>query len=300
MAGGIGTYGYTIDDRQQRRRLWHFDGGSGCRRPGVRSRVLALRASCLRPQHQRRQRRAGRGASNCEQQRHRPLCVELLHVRGRRARAPADSQSMACRRRDTGWSAPRPRPAQPPSSGPPTVSRGAYAARSMVPSSSAGASPWWEGPRARRCRIPTAHIAGCIAWRAPESWFEDFGRGERWSAVKRWSRSICDFELRLSDAAEYHVFLTGHDGRFDLSVSDQTAKRVPGTGERPRRGHLLLAGWWRSGRILLGVRFAPVEIPKEPVLLDVAGLRPCRHADAIRSSAGLGGHGAGRGEGRSR
>ena len=56
---------------------------------------------------------------------------------------------------------------------------------------------------------------------SPESWFEDFGRGTLvcGEAVVPLDR---DFAA-VVDATEYHVFLTGHDGRFDLSVSDQTA-----------------------------------------------------------------------------
>ena len=56
--------------------------------------------------------------------------------------------------------------------------------RSTGRSSSAGTSRWWAGPRARRCRIPTARIAGCIAWRAPRAGSR-ISVGGRWSAAKR-------------------------------------------------------------------------------------------------------------------
>jgi hypothetical protein len=81
------------------------------------------------------------------------------------------------------------------------------------------------------------------------------------------------------DTADYHVFLTGHDGCFDLTVGDlaadgfrvKTASHGDGTFS------------WRvvaKRKDIKGARFEPVEIPKEPALPDVP-------ASAFDQPAGL-------------
>jgi hypothetical protein len=101
---------------------------------------------------------------------------------------------------------------------------------------------------------------------SPESWFEDFGRGTLvcGEAVVPLDR---DFAA-VVDATGYHVFLTGHDGRFDLSVSDQTPD-----GFRVRASDRAEGTFsWRvvaRRKDIAGVRFESVEIPKEPGLSDV-------------------------------
>ena len=101
---------------------------------------------------------------------------------------------------------------------------------------------------------------------SPESWFEDFGRGTLACGEAR-IRLDPDFAT-VVDPSEYHVFLTGHDGRCDLSVSDQT----PDGFRVASSGHAEGTFSWRvvaKRKDIAGVRFEPVEIPKEPVLPEV-------------------------------
>ena len=101
---------------------------------------------------------------------------------------------------------------------------------------------------------------------SPESWFEDFGRGTLvcGEAVVSIDR---DFAA-VVDATDYHVFLTGYDGRSDLSVCDCSPDGFRVRGSDGAEGTFS----WRvvaRRKDIAGVRFEPVEIPKEPTLPDV-------------------------------
>lgn len=112
---------------------------------------------------------------------------------------------------------------------------------------------------------------------SPESWFEDYGRGAL-ECGEALIRLDPDFAA-VVDTSDYHVFLTGHDGRFDLTVGERTAEgfRVNAASE---------GGGTFSWRVLArrkdipGVRFERVEVPKEPS-------PPPVPASALEKAAGL-------------
>ena len=143
---------------------------------------------------------------------------------------------------------------------------GAYAAAFYGPVIVGGDFTVVGGAKSAAVPHPDGSHRRLYCMESPESWFEDFGRGTLvcGEAVVPLDR---DFAA-VVDAAEYHVFLTGHDGRFDLSVSDQTAN-----GFRVRASDRADGTFsWRvvaKRKDIAGVRFEPVEIPKEPVLPDV-------------------------------
>jgi hypothetical protein len=102
---------------------------------------------------------------------------------------------------------------------------------------------------------------------SPESWFEDFGRGTLacGQAVVRLDR---DFAA-IVDATDYLVFLTGHDGRADLSVSDRTCEGFRVTANA---GDVDGTFSWRvvaKRKDGTGARLERVEIPTEPMLPEV-------------------------------
>jgi hypothetical protein len=73
---------------------------------------------------------------------------------------------------------------------------------------------------------------------SPESWFEDFGE----AALVCGEASIAldpDFAA-VVDTSKYHVFLSGYDGRSDLSVCDRSPDGFR-AWERRSGGHVLLA-----------------------------------------------------------
>jgi hypothetical protein len=101
---------------------------------------------------------------------------------------------------------------------------------------------------------------------SPESWFEDFGE----AALVCGETSIAldpDF-ASVVDASKYHVFLTGYDGRSDLSVSDRSPDGFRVRGSEGAEGTFS----WRvvaRRKDIAGARLERVEIPKEPALPDV-------------------------------
>jgi hypothetical protein len=101
---------------------------------------------------------------------------------------------------------------------------------------------------------------------SPESWFEDFGRGTL-ACGGAHIRLDPDFAA-VVDTADYHVFLTGHHGRCDLSVGDRTAEGFHVQSAADMEGTFS----WRvvaKRKDIRGARFEPVAIPKEPTLPDV-------------------------------
>jgi hypothetical protein len=98
---------------------------------------------------------------------------------------------------------------------------------------------------------------------SPESWFEDFGRGEL--ACGRAEIAIDPDFAAVVDTGDYHVFLTGYDD-FELRVGERTptsfrvlAKDVNATGRFS----------WRivaKRKDIASPRFETVTVPAEPVL----------------------------------
>jgi hypothetical protein len=114
---------------------------------------------------------------------------------------------------------------------------------------------------------------------SPESWFEDFGKGQ----LECGQADITidpDFGA-VVDLADYHVFLTGYDD-FELRVSKQTA-----TGFRVQAKDVASAGRfsWRvvaKRKDVVGERLAKITKPSEP------RLPPPPSTDAHSASSSLG------------
>ena len=99
-----------------------------------------------------------------------------------------------------------------------------------------------------------------------ESWFKDFGRG----TLRCGEAAVAldpDFAA-VVDVSDYHVFLTGYDGRSDLSVCDCSPEGFRVRGSEGAEGTFS----WRvvaKRKDIAGARLERVEIPKEPTLPDV-------------------------------
>jgi hypothetical protein len=99
---------------------------------------------------------------------------------------------------------------------------------------------------------------------SPESWFEDFGKGQLQCGQAEVAIDP-DFAA-IADTSDYHVFVTVYDQPNDLIVSDRTARgfRVRGRDEE-RAGEFS----WRvvaKRKDIPGQRLAVVAIPPEPPL----------------------------------
>ena len=102
---------------------------------------------------------------------------------------------------------------------------------------------------------------------SPESWFEDFGRGQLVNGAAE-IRFDPDFAA-IVNLDEYHVFLTAHSDHDGLHVSDH---RREGFEVRARGGSSCASFSWRvvaRRRDIAGPRLATVEIPPEPQLPNV-------------------------------
>jgi hypothetical protein len=87
-------------------------------------------------------------------------------------------------------------------------------------------------PEGSHCRLY------CVE--SPESWFEDFGRGQL-TCGEAMVAIPADFAATV-DLSDYHVFVTGYED-FDLRVIEQTdgfrVRARDGQGTAGSRG-----GWW--------------------------------------------------------
>jgi hypothetical protein len=107
---------------------------------------------------------------------------------------------------------------------------------------------------------------------SPESWFEDFGEGTL-ACGEAAVRLEPEFAA-LVDTAAYHVFLTGHDGRSDLSVSARTADGFRVTASSGAGDGTFS---WRvvaKRKDIEGPRLERVATPAEPALPQVPVVAP--------------------------
>jgi hypothetical protein len=140
---------------------------------------------------------------------------------------------------------------------------GAYAAAFYGPTVVSGNFTVVGGAKSAAVPHPDGSHRRLYCVESPESWFEDFGRG---TLVCGEARVPLDRDFAgVVDATDYHVFVTGHDGRFDLSVSDQTADGFRVCASGSAEGTFS----WRvvaKRRDIPAPRFEKVEIPAEPTL----------------------------------
>lgn len=123
------------------------------------------------------------------------------------------------------------------------------------------------GAKSAAVRHPDGSHRRLYCMESPESWFEDFGRGTL--ACGEATIALDPDFAAVVDASDYHVFLTGDEGIFELCVSSRTTE-----GFRVKARSADAAGdfSWRvvaKRRDIAGPRLERVEIPKEPILPDV-------------------------------
>jgi len=105
---------------------------------------------------------------------------------------------------------------------------------------------------------------------SPESWFEDFGKGQL-AGGSADVRINPDFAA-LVHTDDYHVFLTAHDDHDGLHVKNQ---RADGFTVRARGGSGCATFSWRvvaKRRDIEGPRLERVDIPKQPELPELPAI----------------------------
>ena len=109
---------------------------------------------------------------------------------------------------------------------------------------------------------------------SPESWFEDFGRGEL--ACGRAEVTIDIDFAAVADTENYHVFVTAYDHDHQLHVTNRTSKGFTVQADTAMAalkgktdGELTGAFGWRivaRRKDIVGERLAEVTVPVEPTL----------------------------------
>ncbi len=151
---------------------------------------------------------------------------------------------------------------------------GAYAGAFYGPVVVGGNFTVFNGAKSAAVPHPDGSYRRLYCIESPESWFEDFGRGTL-TCGKAEVRLDPDFAA-VVEATDYLVFLTGNDGRSDLSVCNPTSEgfRVQ-SADADGEGTFS----WRvvaKRKDIAGTRLERVEIPKEPA---VPGVPASAHAD---------------------
>ena len=121
---------------------------------------------------------------------------------------------------------------------------------------------------------PDGSLRRLYCMESPESWFEDFGKGQL--ECGRVEITIDPDFAAVTDLSDYHVFLTEHDTHQHLSVADQTAigfsveadlemAALKGKRDADLNGRFS----WRvvaKRKDIKGERLETVTIPPEPTL----------------------------------
>jgi hypothetical protein len=107
---------------------------------------------------------------------------------------------------------------------------------------------------------------------SPESWFEDFGKGQLQDGCA--SVAIDPGFAAVVDLTDYHVFLTGYDGERDLTVTNRTAS---GFAVESSRSNSRGAFSWRlvaKRKDIAARRLETVTVPRELTLPDFPEMTP--------------------------
>ncbi|HEY1301951.1 MAG TPA: hypothetical protein VGF24_00275 [Vicinamibacterales bacterium] len=140
---------------------------------------------------------------------------------------------------------------------------GAYAGAFYGPVIISGGLTVVGGPKSAAVPHPDGSHRRLYCMESPESWFEDFGKGQ-FACGQADVRIDPDFAAMVS-LEDYHVFLTGYD-EFDLCVRDQTSTGFRVEAKNPESEGRFS---WRivaRRKDINGERLAPVTIPPEPTL----------------------------------
>ncbi len=142
---------------------------------------------------------------------------------------------------------------------------GAYAAAFYGPVAVSGALTVFGAKSAAVPHPDGSHrLVYCVE--SPESWFEDFGKGQL--NCGRADIALDPDFAAIVDLRDYHVFVTPYDGHHDLCVTDQTARgfRVlaPDSTAASRFSWRVVA----KRKDIEAKRLAPVTMPAAPDLPD--------------------------------
>jgi hypothetical protein len=143
---------------------------------------------------------------------------------------------------------------------------GAYAAAFYGPVIIGGDFTVVGGAKSAAVPHPDGSHRRLYCLESPESWFEDFGRGTL--ACGEATVALDPDFAAVVDPSDYHVFLTGYDGRANLSVCDRSADGFRVRGGEGAGGEFS----WRvvaKRKDIAGGRLERVEVPKQPTLPDV-------------------------------
>jgi hypothetical protein len=141
---------------------------------------------------------------------------------------------------------------------------GAYAGAFYGPVIVGGAFTVFGGPKSAAVPHPDGTHRRLYCVESPESWFEDFGKGQLECGHAEVTLDP-DFASVVS-IDDYHVFLTGYDGQSDLSVCERTSS---GFQVRATSGTGSGSFSWRvvaKRKDIPAPRFETVTVPPEPVL----------------------------------
>jgi hypothetical protein len=144
---------------------------------------------------------------------------------------------------------------------------GAYAAAFYGPVVVGGAFTVIGGPKSAAVPHPDGTHRRLYCMESPESWFEDFGKGEL--ACGRADVTIDPDFAAVVDLNDYHVFLTAYDGDHGLHVLNQTPE---GFTVQAKDVHANGRFSWRAvakRKDIAAPRFETVDVPAEPVLPNI-------------------------------
>jgi hypothetical protein len=120
------------------------------------------------------------------------------------------------------------------------------------------------GPKSAAVPHPDGSHRRLYCMESPESWFEDFGKGQL--ECGRADVTIDSDFAAVVDLTDYQVFLTQYGGYDVLSVTEQTPKgfrvETQDTASASRFGWRVVA----KRNDIPGPRFETVSVPPEPVL----------------------------------
>ena len=121
-----------------------------------------------------------------------------------------------------------------------------------------------QGAKSAAVPFPDKSIRRLYALESPESWFEDFGKGQLECGTAEIAIDA-DFGA-VVDLSDYHVFLTEYGGHNDLSVAEHTPA---GFRVEARDATSTARFSWRvvaKRKDIRGKRLEAVTVPPEPTL----------------------------------
>jgi hypothetical protein len=149
---------------------------------------------------------------------------------------------------------------------------GAYAGIFYGPVVVDGAFTVVGGPKSAAVPHPDGSHRRLYCVESPESWFEDFGKGQLEGGCA--SVAVDPDFATVVDLTDYHVFLTGYDGERDLTVTNRT---LAGFRVESSRTDSHGTFSWRlvaKRKDIAAPRFEAVTVPPAPVLPSIPDMPP--------------------------